>query len=44
MLSGQFYHIAGGEGTKRRLKSPGFEAKNRAFKIKRPLFNKEVKA
>jgi hypothetical protein len=26
-----FYHLAGGEGIRRRLKSPGFEAENRAF-------------
>ena len=31
LLSGQFYYIAGGEGIKRRLKSPKFEAKNGAF-------------
>ena len=31
LLPCQFYHVAGGEGTKRRHKSPGFEAKNRAF-------------
>jgi hypothetical protein len=31
MLFGQFYQIAGGEIIKERLKSPNFEAKNRAF-------------
>jgi hypothetical protein len=31
LLLGQFYHVAGGEGTKRRLKSPEFEAKIKAF-------------
>jgi len=30
VLFDQFYHVAGGEGTKKRLKSPNFEAENEA--------------
>jgi len=31
LLPGQFYHVVGGEGTRKRRKIPGIEAKNRGY-------------
>ena len=38
VLFGRYYHETGGEERKERLESPNSEAKNGAYKTKRPQF------